>query len=212
MNDLASFRLQPAPVDVRSDADIDGDRKIKLSRRSFFTISAAVGGGLMLELVLLSPARAATLGSDPSFATGKVTIVIGTDNSVTLVVPGGEMGQGINGGLAQAFAEELPLDFNRIKTVPAPYGTRYGNGPYASQVTGGSTGMRNYFDSMMQSGATARALLVAAAAQISPSSTGFRAVAGSTDSYGNWTPNAVVDSDGTRWSYGELASTAARAL
>ena len=210
MNDMTRFSLQTAAIATAPAGNAVTSTTLKLSRRSFLTISAAACGGLMLQLAYPGQGRAATLGADPSFAAGKVTMVIGADNSITLIVPGGEMGQGINGALAQAFAEELPLDFNRIKTVPAPYGTQYGSGAYNSQVTGGSWGIRSYFDAMLQAGATARALLIAAAAPLSSNPSSLEAAAGNTDPVtGEWSANAVIDSNGGRWTYGELASTAA---
>lgn len=183
---------------------------MKLSRRGFLAAGAAAGGGLLLEVTLPARARAATVGTDPAFAAGKVTIVIGADDSITLVVPGGEMGQGINSALAQTFAEELPLDFSRIRTIPAPFGAQYGNGKYNSQVTGGSWGVRTYFDLMLDAGATARSMLIAAAQSLSSDPDTLTARAGFMDAgTGRWVPNSVVDAQGGQWSYGSLAAAAA---
>lgn len=209
MNDMTRIDMKPAPLADAAAAAPAASRSVKLSRRGFLTVCAAAGGGLMLEIALPARLRAATPGVDPSLAAGKVTVVIGQDDSITLIVPGGEMGQGINGALAQTFAEELPLDFSQIKTVPAPYGAQYGSGPYNSQVTGGSWGVRTYFDYMLDAGATARAKLIAAAAPKSTSPATLRAVAGYTDPVSKkWVANAIVDSDGGRWTYGQLAADA----
>lgn len=208
MNDMSRIRLEPAPLALEPAAPAQASR-FKLSRRRFLSATAAVGGGLMLDIALPRRVRAATPGVDPSLAAGKVTVVIGADDSITIVVPGGEMGQGINSALAQILAEELPLDFTRIRTVPAPFGAQYGSGPYNSQVTGGSWGVRTYFQPMLDAGATARCMLIAAAASKGGDPSTLHAVAGYTDPVsGNWIANAVVDGSGNRWTYGQLATAA----
>ena len=166
-------------------------------RRGFLTAGAAFGGGLLLGLSLPPSARAAAAGVQT--ATVNVFVVIGTDNSVTLITPGGEMGQGINAGLAQVFAEELPLDWTTLKTVPAPFGAQYGRGSTHSQVTGGSFNMRGWFPLMLQAGATAREMLLAAARAGFPNAVlPLTAVAGT-----------VKDAHGTLVAtYGQLATAA----
>lgn len=207
MTDATGLKLRPAPLLPAGRTAADG---IKLSRRGFMKASVAAGGGLMLDIKLPRTARASRLGADPALAAGKATLVIGADNSIALVVPGGEMGQGINAALAQILAEELPLDFTRIRTVPAPYGAQYGAGPSSSQVTGGSWGVRAYFQNMLDAGAAARSMLIEAAVRKGGDRGSLRAVAGSTDPVsGIWTPNAVRDDLGNSWSYGELATDAA---
>jgi isoquinoline 1-oxidoreductase beta subunit len=209
MNDMSDLTIKPAPLPSAS-AENREQAGFQLNRRSFLKASIAAGGGLMLDISLPRTSRAAKLGIDPSFAAGKATLVIGADDSITLVVPGGEMGQGINAALAQILSEELPLDFTRIRTIPAPFGAQYGTGPNASQVTGGSWGVRAYFDYMLDAGATARAMLIAAAAARGGDKATLRAVAGFTDPVSRlWTPNLVRDDLGNSWTYGELATDAA---
>ncbi|MEI8177286.1 molybdopterin cofactor-binding domain-containing protein [Aestuariivirga sp.] len=210
MNEMSGFPLKPAPfVTTEEPAQPTAD-SFKLNRRSFLKASIAAGGGLMLDISLPRASLASKPGEDASFAAGKATLVIGADDSITLIVPGGEMGQGINSALAQIIAEELPLDFTRIRTVPAPYGAQYGTGLQASQVTGGSSGVRGYFDYMLDAGATARSMLVAAAIQKGGDPNTLRAVAGFTDpDSGTWTPNLVRDDAGNSWISGELATEAA---
>ena len=208
MNDMSGFAPQPAPLTASSAKG----ETFTLSRRGFLTASVAIGGGLMLEIALPAPARAATGAADmsnPSVPASKLTLVIDANDGVTLVVPGGEMGQGINAALAQIVAEELPLDFSRILTVPAPWDARYGTGLRNSQVTGGSQGIRKYFDYMLTAGATARCMLFAAAAADGGDMATMRAVAGYTDANNNWVPNKVVDGNNRSWTYGQLATAAA---
>ena len=93
---------------------------------------------------------------------------IGADNVVTVISPNTELGQGVYTGLATLVAEELDADWNQIVVEGAPADVkRYGN-PFfggALQGTGGSTTIAAFWDPMRQAGATARAMLVAAAAQ-----------------------------------------------
>ena len=149
-------------------------QKISVGRRGFLTIAAAAGGGLMIGLAPGNTARAAV-----TTATVNTWVVIGSDNSITIIAPGAEMGQGINSGLAQALAEELPLVWSALKTQPAPYGVKYGRPPSGSQVTGGSRNMISWFQLMLAAGATARQLLLNAATTLYPSApTPLKAVAG----------------------------------
>ncbi len=181
-------------------ADCTGEAVLKqaVGRRGFLTAGAAFGGGLLLSLSLKPAGRALAAGVTTS--TVNVFVVIGTDNSITLITPGGEMGQGINAGLAQVMAEELPLNWSTVKTIPAPFGAQYGRGATHSQVTGGSFNMRGWFSLMLQAGATAREMLLAAARQQFPSAAApLTAVAG-----------AVNDANGAQVAtYGQLAAKAA---
>jgi isoquinoline 1-oxidoreductase beta subunit len=92
---------------------------------------------------------------------------IATDNTVTVFCKHLEFGQGIYTGLATLVAEELDADWAQIKAEGAPANAAlYNNllfGPM--QATGGSTSMMNAYLQMREAGATARALLIAAAAK-----------------------------------------------
>ena len=92
---------------------------------------------------------------------------IGTDGTVTIVSKHIEMGQGAYTGLATLIAEELDVDWRQIEVVGAPAdASRYNNlafGP--TQGTGGSSSISNSFEQLRKAGATARAMLVTAAAQ-----------------------------------------------
>ena len=92
---------------------------------------------------------------------------IATDDSVTVIAKHLEMGQGVFTGLATIIAEELDADWNQIRVEAAPADAkRFNNviwGPF--QGTGGSSSISNSFDQLRMAGATARALLVTAAAK-----------------------------------------------
>ncbi|EIJ41800.1 aerobic-type carbon monoxide dehydrogenase, large subunit CoxL/CutL-like protein [Beggiatoa alba B18LD] len=141
-----------------------------LSRRTFLKTGASVGAGLTLGLYL--PKTLAESEKIPVTTTEIVLepnafVRIGTDNTVTVTVKHVEMGQGTYTGLPTLVAEELDADWAQIKVVGAPADAgRYNNlfwGPV--QGTGGSTAMANSFEQMRVAGATARKMLITAAAQ-----------------------------------------------
>jgi isoquinoline 1-oxidoreductase beta subunit len=134
------------------------------SRREFLK----AGTGLTLALYLPTPPALAA-GTDKAAATFEPNafVRIGTDNSVTVVVKHLEMGQGTYTGLPTLVAEELDAAWAQIRVEGAPADAkRYNNLLMgAMQGTGGSTAMANSFEQMRRAGATARQMLVAAAAQ-----------------------------------------------
>lgn len=91
---------------------------------------------------------------------------IDKDSTVTVLSKHVEMGQGAYTGLATIVAEELDADWNNVRVEGAPADAKlYNNlafGPF--QGTGGSTAIANSYDQLKQAGATARAMLVTAAA------------------------------------------------
>ncbi|EUC12684.1 xanthine dehydrogenase family protein molybdopterin-binding subunit [Paraburkholderia hospita] len=131
-----------------------------------------VGGALPLS-GLIQRASAASATPDPAGARRgdhqtfpEAYVHIGADSSVTVVVKHIEFGQGPYTGLATLVAEELDADWSQVRAVSAPANAAlYGNDKLGgAQLTGGSTSMASSFDLMRRAGATARWLLVEAAA------------------------------------------------
>jgi len=136
----------------------------RLTRRMVLKATAAAGGGLILSLSFpqLKAARAAESGAD--FAPNAF-VRINPDGMVTFTIPQVEMGQGIYTALSMILAEELDAPFEHVKAVAAPPNDKlYGNPLLGFQVTGGSTSVRAFWKPMRIAGATARAMLVQAAA------------------------------------------------
>ncbi len=147
-------------------------REIKIvneSRRRFLQASA----GLTLAIYLpasnsapLVPALDKTAVPATPFEPNAF-VRIAEDNSVTVIAKHLEMGQGTYTGLATLVAEELDAGWSQIKVEGAPADAkRYNNllwGP--TQGTGGSNAMANSYEQMRRAGATARFMLVAAAAE-----------------------------------------------
>ncbi|GAA1904997.1 xanthine dehydrogenase family protein molybdopterin-binding subunit [Lapillicoccus jejuensis] len=132
-----------------------------LDRRTFLT-AVAVGGGLAVGV--LGDALPARAGVPATSSALGAWVRIGADESVTILVGAAEMGQGVFTSLAQLVAEELEVDWARVRSEAAPAAAVYANPLTHAQLTGGSTSVRGYFDALRTAGAAAREMLVAAAA------------------------------------------------
>src|SRR6266702_8386844 len=113
------------------------------SRREFLKVSAAVGGGLALELTVPAPvfAQAAAKAKGPELT---AWVVISPDDSVLIRVARSEMGQGSSTGLPMLVAEELECDWKKVRTefVSTAEQVRR-NRVWGSMATGGSQSIRD---------------------------------------------------------------------
>jgi isoquinoline 1-oxidoreductase beta subunit len=175
---------------------------LTLNRREFLKATAAAGGGLLIGLYLPGRIEAATSQAAAEF-TPNAFLRIAPDNTVTVIVKHLEMGQGVYTGLPTIVADELDADWSQIRVESAPADvTRYANLNWGGQAqgTGGSTSVNNSWEQLRRAGATARAMLIAAAAQT------WKVNAGTLRAENGF----VIDTKGKRRaSYGELASLAA---
>jgi len=134
------------------------------ARRQFLQVAAIAGGGFAIGFSNL--ARAAAAGAGSADFVPNAFVRIGGDSSVTVLIKHLEMGQGVSTGLPTLVAEELDADWAQIRFEGAPANASlYNNllwGP--AQGTGGSTAIANSYEQLRKAGATARAMLVAAAA------------------------------------------------
>src|SRR5437870_1751207 len=182
-------------------AESDG---VDLSRRRFLSVSAALGGGLLLGFTAgrsISVAGAAEkIVSEPF--TPNAFIRIDPNGQVTLIMPYVEMGQGTYTSIPMLIAEELEVDLKQVRLEHAPPNEKlYANPLLGVQATGNSNAIRGAWQPLRQAGATARTMLVAAAAQrwnVDPAS--CRAQRG----------EVLHSATGRRAKYGELAADAAR--
>lgn len=137
----------------------------RISRRSFILRGAAAGGGLMLGLHLpLGRER----GRAAAALAGEVNawIVIQPDDTVIIRVSRSEMGQGSFTALPMLVAEELECDWKKVRAEYASVAEHLRrNRVYDSFSTGGSRSIRSSQEYLRQAGATAREMLIAAAAQ-----------------------------------------------
>src|SRR2546430_13429334 len=135
---------------------------LNLNRRDFLRTGAAVGGGLVIGLYLPLGNRLAAQ-SKKTFEPNAF-IRIGTDGWVTVIVNHSEMGQGVYTALPMLVAEELDADWSKVRVESAPVDAAYNHTAFGMQMTGGSTSTWSEYDRLRKAGATARAMLVAAAA------------------------------------------------
>ncbi len=139
----------------------DPDRLI-LSRRALLKASLAAGGAFVLHAQLPSALAAPAAAAAP--ATLNAWLKISADDVITIVVSQAEMGQGISTTLPAALAEELGADWSRVVLEHSPVGPAYQNPRYKWQFTGNSESTSAFFDVMRTMGASAREMLIAAAA------------------------------------------------
>jgi isoquinoline 1-oxidoreductase beta subunit len=139
-----------------------------ISRREFLISTAAAGVGLSLGLRLPlagAEAGAKATASDDLPPEVNAWVVIEPDDTVVIRIARSEMGQGTLTGLAQLVAEELECDWAKVTTeYPTPGENRARNRVWGSFATGGSQGIRGSHDYVRKGGATARVLLIEAAA------------------------------------------------
>ncbi len=136
-----------------------------LNRRSFLQVSAAAGGGLIVAAWLPSWTGTGVAGAAGSFEPN-VWIKVNADDTVRIMLTMLEMGQGVMTSMPMLVAEELDFDWSRIKTEWAGADPKYGNPNFGGQqLTAGSNSVRGMWKVLRESGATARVMLVKAAAQ-----------------------------------------------
>ena len=173
-----------------------------VSRREFLKASAIAGVGLVLGVYLPGCRRSPTPTPEPT-ATPEPTdwlepnIYLKIDNNgiATITAFRSEMGQGVRTGIAMIVAEELDIDWSAVRIEQAPADPAYGG-----QVTGGSVSISRHYSILRQAGATARHMLIAAAAQE------WEVEQESCHTENGWVIHP--DSD-RRLAYGELVETAA---
>ena len=136
----------------------------QMNRRAFVIGTAAVGTGLALGLDLPFGGPAVVRAADGSPEVN-AWVVIRPDDTVVIRVARSEMGQGSLTGLAQLVAEELECDWSKVVTeFPTPGQSVARKRAWGDFSTGGSRGIRTSEDYVRKGGATARMMLVQAAA------------------------------------------------
>ena len=138
-------------------------KNAKIDRRSFILGTAAVGSGLALGLKIPFGANVVRAqGATPEI---NAWVVIKPDDTVVIRVARSEMGQGTITGLAQMVAEELECDWAKVTTeYPTPGESVKRKRIWGDFSTGGSRGIRMSHEYVRKGGATARMMLVQAAA------------------------------------------------
>ncbi len=177
-----------------------GDRmsdRVQLASRRDFLAGIFSAGAFILGARVVS-ADQITQASDVKNATWNPNIWIGvnSDGSVVIVTHRSEMGTGIRTSLPMVLADELEADWTRVRLQQA-----IGSDKYGSQDTDGSCSIRDFYQTMREAGATARAMLVnAAAAQLKAP----------LDECFAHNHEVVHKNSGRKLGYGELAAVASK--
>ena len=166
----------------------------QVSRRDFVKVTAVAGGGMLIGFRLGAEAAPPAAPFKPN-----AWISLAGDGTVTLTCGRSEMGQDVYTSLSMLLAEELGVDPRRVKVVHAPADPAYVNTMIGAQITGGSTSIREAWEPLRKAGATAREMLVGAAAALWKVSAADCRVA-----------NGVVTHGPHRATYGSLAAGAAK--
>jgi isoquinoline 1-oxidoreductase subunit beta len=172
---------------------------IKLSRRDFLKATGAAGGGLMLGI---APSSSDAQEAKRMIYPPSAFLRIAPDGTTTIVVNRLEFGQGVSTALPMLLAEELDCEWNKVRAELAPAAEIYADPGFGIQVTGNSRSVATSWKQYRVIGASARAMLMAAAAQqwgIDPSKVDTR-------------NGQVLETGGQkrRASYGSLAEAAAK--
>lgn len=151
-------------ADIDIDAIIHGVQQrhdpAGIDRRAFLKIATIAGGGLMLAFRL--DAAVAADAASPSALAPNAFLRIAPDGAIVIYAKAPEIGQGVKTSLPMIVAEELDADWSMVRVEQAAVDpARYGN-----QVAGGSRSIPTGWDQLRRAGAVARAMLVAAAAQL----------------------------------------------
>ncbi len=134
-----------------------------LDRRAFIKVGALAGGGLLVGTYLRfgpSSAFAESLPATADAFTPNAFISIAPSGAISIIAPNSEMGQGIKTSLPMIVAEELDVPFEQVTIVQGDLNPAYGR-----QMSVGSQSTPSNYAPLRRAGATARAMLVSAAAQ-----------------------------------------------
>jgi isoquinoline 1-oxidoreductase beta subunit len=169
----------------------------KTSRRNFIKLAATAGGGLLLGFhwATSEAADIKVVGSAVDAVDFNSYLSISPEGVITILSPNPELGQNIKTSFPMVVAEELDADWSKVKVVQAPLDTK----KFERQVTGGSGAIPHSWERLRKAGATARYMMIEAAAKRWD-------VSSSTLTADN---SFVIDKAGNRkLSYGELATEA----
>ncbi|NQV40756.1 MAG: xanthine dehydrogenase family protein molybdopterin-binding subunit [Candidatus Marinimicrobia bacterium] len=129
----------------------------QISRRDFIKLSSGSTVALLLGFSI-NRCESRTQIDEFSFEPN-IYVRIGSDDTITIVMPRSEMGQKVYTALPMILAEELEADWNKVRVVQGDF-----NPVFGSQTTGGSASIRTHYNRLREAGATARMMLVLAAA------------------------------------------------
>lgn len=137
------------------------DKLESSARRGFLKSTSALSGALVIGFQL--PSAGAKAADAP--AVSNAWVKVDAKGGVTLICHRSEMGQGVYTSMPMLVAEELGVPLSSVKIEMAPSAPVYINAMLGGQITGGSTSVRDAWTKLREAGASARTVLVAAAAE-----------------------------------------------
>lgn len=143
--------------------------KTSFNRRSFLKVSAAAGGGMAIGFSFLTSCTpqsqeevlAKTITPPEEWFKINGFLSIGDNGVTTIMSPNPEIGQNVKTAMPMIVAEELDIDWNQVIVEQAPLNTQ----AFRRQIAGGSQSIRQSWEGLRMAGATAKAMLISAAAQ-----------------------------------------------
>lgn len=138
--------------------------KSNINRRSFLKVSALTGGGMMISFSWLAgckPSSKEVLTMPKEWFELNNYIKIGENGIVTLQSPNPEFGSNVKTSMPMILADELDIDWKNVVVEQADFFLKR----FERQFTGGSQGIRQGWKPLRTAGATARQMLINAAAQ-----------------------------------------------
>ena len=169
--------------------------KTSYNRRSFLKVSATTGGGFLLGfswLTSCTPTPEQILEMPENWFDINAFLKIGNNGLVTIFSPNPEIGQNVKTSMPMLVAEELDVDWKNVVVEQAGLDTK----KYKRQLAGGSQSIRQGWESLRMAGATARQMLIAAAAL---------KLEVSTDELSTKEGSVIHEDSGRSLGYGELA-------
>ena len=168
-----------------------------ISRRRFVTMSVGGSVGLVLLPSVLAQQKADVPPGQKPTEQPSAFVTIAPDGTTTVLCNRMDMGQGIETALAMVCAEELGVDWNRVKTGFGNAAPNYVDPLIGLHITGGSSSVKHSYTQYRELGARTRAMLIAAAA-----------AAGTCRRRRSWPTTAWCAAGGRSASYGELFDAA----
>lgn len=172
---------------------------VNLTRRGFLKGSAGFASALVLGFHLSD--RAWGQDAIPGKVELNAFLTIAADGAITVFLKHSEMGQGIGTSIPMLIAEEMDADWSKVSALPGDARAEFAHTEWGIQATGGSSSTRSSYEQMRKVGATAKAMMLQAAAARSKLDV---------DKLSTENGAVIGPETGQRWTYGELAADAAK--
>ena len=138
-----------------------------MERRQFLQLTATAAGGFTLAVSIAACRNDGDTPSEGAAFAPDAWVRIAGDGTVTVMLARSEMGQGVSTALPTLIAEELEADWASLRVEQAPAHVAYGNTALQADMmmTGGSSSVREGWEPLRRAGASARQMLISAAAK-----------------------------------------------